>query len=349
MSRGPSRHAFWQPWRWSLLLTGLVLLGGCASDEPAGTESQPPTVAVFEVEYQEIETRRNWVGTLNPLQVLHVVAPEAGRVTDLKVQDGQRVERDQPLVRIDGTELSARHAVLRERREAVAEDLARWQRLAAADAAGSGEVEAARLRLLEVDEALAEVEQRMQATELSAPASGRVVGLSVREGSSSERGDLLLRIEPEDRLGLRLTVPASETRYFRDLERLRFDNGAELSAREVVTHQHDDLPRGFVAVDVVVSGEALDWPSELTLSYVATDNVLLVPWTAVARDEDRHWVAKLAGDPAEIRRTEVRTGRGRADGIEIIEGLSAGDRIVRHEPRAIGDGQTVQTRQDASE
>ncbi len=325
----------------AMLLSVLVLVGCDSEPSSASAAAETPTVAVFEVEAVNIETRRNWLGTLMPLQVLAVTAPESGRISDLLVSDGERVERGQELAFIDGPEFGARRDVLRARRAALAEDLQRWQRLAEADAAGPGEVEAARLRLLEIEEALAELEQRDEAARLTAPVSGRVIELAVREGSRTERGELLMRVEADDSLGLRLILPAAEIDYLAEPEKLSF-GPHDLEAATVVTYQRDGLPRGFLAADIRLRGELAQWPRELTVGYAAEEAALIVPWTAVARDGDRHWVARVSGEPPQIERVDVVTGRGRADGIEIIEGLERNDRIVRHEPRAFADGQSVQ-------
>ncbi len=328
------------------LFAGLSLIG-CQGDDTSSGATSLPEVAVVEVRPVVIETRRNWAGTLQPMQVLAVSASESGEIVELLIDDGEPVERGQPLARIDGPELSARRQVLRQRRDTVAEDLERWKRLAAVDAAGAGEVEAARLRLLEVEETLAELEEREKAAELRAPATGRVVGLDVATGSRVERGDVLMRVESVDSLGVRLVLPAAEAAYLEHSDRLRLEErtgNGELTVARIVTYRADELPRGFVAADLRVEGERVAWPRDVVLRYVDEDEGLVVPWTAVARDDDHHWVARVVGDPAEIERVEVSTGRGRADGIEIVEGLTAGDRILRHEPRAHQAGQRVRVR-----
>ncbi len=329
------------PGIWGLI--GMCLVTACSRD--AGQEetaSSPPPVDVVEVETTTLTTERSWSDALRPLRRLPLIAPTSGMIADLNVTEGRMVTKGDALVRVDDPELIARQTVLREREKLVTADWGRWQRLADADAAGPGEVEAAHLRVLEVREALAEVDARLARAALHAPVAGRVVGLTVSADAAVDAGDLLMHLEETASMGLRLRVPAVEAPYFSDLDKLSLrgtsDNGWPI-ARVVVAE--DPVEAGYLQVEVWIdSGE---WWSaeEVELLYTAERETVLVPWTAVARDDDQHWVAVVNGTPPTIERRQVVMGSGQATGVEVRTGLQAGELVLRFEPRAHPEGREV--------
>ncbi|MCC5807001.1 MAG: efflux RND transporter periplasmic adaptor subunit [Opitutales bacterium] len=329
-----------------VLPAALIILTGCggATAEPSGGSA--PRVDVIDVGVEKITTERGWAGILRPLRSVGVSAPEAGTIAELFVAEGDLVERGDRLVRMDGPELGARREVLAQRRGSLADELARWERLAAAEAAGPGEVEAARLRLLEVEEALAELEARMRAADLRAPVSGRVIALMVPADATVGAGEPLMRIEDANTSGLQLRVPAAEARYFASADHLQLamDDG-EIIAIERLIVTEDTLAPGFVAVEVRVASPGPVAPVKARLRHIVERNALLVPWTAVAREDDHHWVAVVRGDPPVIERRRVEIGAGRANGVEVRAGLEAGERVLRFEPRSQPEGREVAVHQ----
>ncbi len=332
----------WRPW---MAVLGLAAWAGCqeAPVDEGSRSDERPGVHVLELEPEPIELRRKWIGVLEPLKSVIVTAPEAGLISELAVADGERVSRDTLLVRMEGPELSARLEVLRQREASRREELARWERLAEADAAGPSEVEEARLRLLEVGEALAELEARLQAVVLRSPVSGKISGVSAAPGTRVAGGDILLRIDDEKSLGVRLRVPARERRYLEDFERLTLldEAGNEGRVRRVVAVHDETAARGFVTVELWVETVDAEWPSETTFFYAREREGLVVPWTAVAREDDYNWVALVTGEPSRIERRKVSLGSALAHGIEVAEGLEPGDRILRFEPRSQPEGREV--------
>ena len=324
------------------VLTVVTFLTGCNRTPDETSSEVIPRVDVFETAFEKISTERVWAGVLRPLRSVGVGAPEGGTIEELFVAEGELVERGDRLLRMDGPELSARLEVLQQRRRSLADDLARWERLATAEAAGPGEVETARLRLLEAEEALAELEARMRAVDLRAPVAGRVIALMVSADASVAAGEPLMRIEDANTRGLQLRVPASEARYFTSLDRLFLseDSGENLVIDRIIMTEDPEAP-GFVLVEIrVTSPGSLD-PVEARLRHITEQDALLVPWTAVAREGDHHWVAVVQGDPLSIERRRVEIGLGRANGVVVREGLEAGEYVLRFEPRSQPEGRRV--------
>ena len=301
-----------------------------------------PSVDVVEATSETFYTERQWMGMLRPLRALTLHASVAGTIMDLSVAEGEMVEEGEPLMRIVSPELQARKDWLLQHKEALERDVRRWEDLAEVQAAGIGEVEQARLRLLEVSETLAGVEARLASGHLHAPVAGRVVALRVVTNILVEQNEVLLKLEEHASMGMRVRIPAIESRYFRNMDQLSMESeNAAIGQIENIILTDDPLTDGYLQVEARVASNENAEPKEVTLRYRKSREAIVVPWPSVARDDDRHWVAVVQGDPPTIERRTVVIGSGRAAGVEVREGLEEGDKVLRFEPRSHPDGHEV--------
>jgi RND family efflux transporter MFP subunit len=324
------------------MILGLgLLVPGCGDDGGSGSpDDSPVRVAAHTVELGELEVRREWTGRLEPLRSVAVQAPRDGRVSTVLVRDGERVAAGAVLVRMTGPDLEGRRTALEERRGQLGADLERWERLARDGAATPGEVAEARLRLLQVREQFAELEALEESYVIRAPVPGRVYGSTSGPGALAPGGQVLMVVEDDESWGVRLSVPAWEAPLFEQREHLRLRDGPEVRTVRQVAFASDNAP-GFVRVDLYLEG-VMGGRRGIEVEYRTTEEVLLLPWTAVAGEGDRHWVAWIApGDPDRIERRTVELGRAHPRGVEVVSGIEAGDKVVRYEPRSHPEGRAV--------
>lgn len=335
----------------ALLLAVVILALSACSDDPAEEASDDdavqetrsaPLVAVETVHYEEIPEKRRWSGRLGPLAQRSARSPHRGTIVGLEVREGEWVERGQTLARIAGPAAGQRQAVHAERVRYLRQELERWERLAEADAAGPAEVNEARLKLLEAEQQKADLDAEISGEVIVAPASGRVIELLAANGVHVEGGDPLVLIDDDDNLGVQIVVAASETELFEDRDRfVVIDEGEELSVGDVT---YSDYPHpGFVTVQIQLEGVENDRRRQVEVRYERSDQALLVPWTAVASD-DEQWVAVVDAETGEVSRRAVQLGRAHQAGIEVLGGLDEGEQILRYEPRNHAEGDRVQAR-----
>ena len=362
--RGPDPdHPLGWSWRFGCVLLAIsaVVLAGCGtSDEEDPSPQAEPALEleVWTLETEALTESRRWTGRLESLRAIQVQSPGPARVASVEVRDGDRVSQGDLLMRLAAPGPEARRGVLAQRLEHLEEELARWRRLAEAGAAGPAEVSEALLRSLEVREELEAADAVLEGHLVRAPASGQVASIAVGVGAEVQGGAPLLRVDDADTRGVRITVAARETAFLEATEHLRLrDDGGTSFEVERVAYTPAEHP-GFVSAELYLrrveatdaeGTEAIaangDRPGQVDVTYEATDQVLLVPWTAVASDGDGHWVALLTGDPSRIERRFVELGRAHSAGIEVLSGLSEGDRVVRYEPRAHPEGREVRSRE----
>ncbi len=330
-----------------LLILVMLLLTACGRGSvstPTGTSgaSETARVQVVTLEPMEFEVRRYWSGQLQPLRSRVLNAPRNGEVDFLAVREGDRVNRGELLVGIASAEIEARRPVLENRQARLAEQLQRWERMVEREAAGQADVTEALIRMLEVSEALAELEATLETLSVRAPVSGWVNATFVERGSKVAEGQSLMALDDDDALGVRLVVPARDTAFLAATEHLHFESDADESLVLDRIVYGDSDRRGFAVVDLYLAGAADNRRMHVDVVYERREEALVVPWTAVARTGGATWVARVSSDdPARIERREVSLGRAHEAGVEVVDGLSAGDRVVRYEPRAHPEGAQV--------
>lgn len=336
----------------AIVAMAMALALVACSSEP---ESSPATgdeganstveVEVESVTEESVTQRRRWSGQLKALNAYAVKAAHRGVVQGLEVREGDRVEAGQVVARLSGPAAGERRAVLGERVDHLREELQRWERLSEGGAAGPAEVNEAKLRLLDAQQERAELDSEFAGDVIRAPVAGRVRIQSVAARGNVSAGDELFIIDDDDAVGLEINLAASETVHLEQSHNIvaRDGDGEEYPIDRVV--YSDDQHPGFVTARIYLDDVEDDRRRQVEVIYEAREDVLIVPWTAVAVDDERRWVAVVDPDTAEIERRSVELGRAHQAGIEVIDGLEGGEVVVRYEPRNHPAGTPVTARE----
>jgi RND family efflux transporter MFP subunit len=219
-----------------------------------------------------------------------------------------------------------------------------------AEASAGADMAEARIRAASsrIAEARAEVLQAdtvLEYARVTAPFAGRVIERHVDPGVLASPGVLLLTVEQDS--GLRVEVPVEETRAGQLVvgqaalvEVDAAQRGFEGSISEVVPAV-DSAARSFVVkVDLPTDDPQLR-PGMFArvLFPVGSRERLSVPASAVSArgSVDRVFVV----ENAEARLRMVSVGEQRAGQVEILAGLSSGERIVLAPPSELRDGTLV--------
>ncbi len=340
---------------WAALasLALVAFLAACGTDAPpqvTGERATPVAAIVMELR-DDVEDRR-WAGTLAPLRIHPLEAPVAGRVVSVAVADGATITQGAAILQMEGLDQEARFGHLVDREARLREELERWRELAAAGAAGPGEVVAAELRHSEAAEALAGLQATREGLSLQAGVAGRVVNLQAAPGMMVAAGQPLAEVEERASWGVRIRVSAPEARFFSEAELLELElaPGTGLPVARIV--QAPDPQPGFVQVDLYPELDGLPTSGGVTVRYRSSLQIMVVPWTSVATDGTRPWVAVAAPDPGSdgyrIERRTVELGEAMADGVQVLEGIEPGEWVLRYEPRSHPEGRLVEPRNNAA-
>lgn len=301
-------------------------------------------------------------GSLAPLTEATVKAKVAGELVAVTVREGESVQQGQLLARIDLTEVQARVAARQADVEAAKAQLVwaeknRGTQKALLDKAfisqnafdniqSNHDVAAARLRAAEAD--LVAARKAMGDAVLSAPFSGIVSQRHAQPGERVALDARVVSIVDLSRLQLEAAVPPAaigqvkvgQTMNFRvegfgerefagRIERI--NPSATAGTRSISVYAAIDNREGLLRGGMFAQGA-------LTLSRL--DDALAVPASAVREEIGQTFVYAI--EDGLIKRKNVKVGAPDAAGrVQVLEGLAAGDRIVRVNLGSLREGVTA--------
>ncbi len=331
---------------------GVDKKGGDKKDE---VEEQPTPVVVGTVERGAIVATISSASTIEAERQVTVHAESTGRLVDMTVEEGDLVKKGQLLARIrfdaQANSLVRANTSLDKARA----DLARAEQLFADRVIGEEEVLRARntLDIAQLD--LSDRSREMRNTKITAPFTGTITQRKVTEGAFVNNGAELFTIVDFSTLVARVFVPEKE------LDRIQVGQAAAVVGKAARGRKGEgkvqriaptiDATSGTVKVTVSLppdlAGPQAFLPgmyAEVTMTTDRRSDVILVPKSALVRDEEQAYVFTIEGDPAtgfKAKRLRVETGLGDADRIELVKGLAAGEPVILAGQTGLKDGSKV--------
>ncbi len=329
--------ALWRPWREA------APPGPSGAPVPVARSAAGLTTVVIETRTVEAVTEA--VGTVRASLSATVSSKATGRVADLRVRSGDRVERGQVLLVVAGEETGARvdqaRAALEAAEAALADaerELARMRRLVAEQIIARRELEAAearaqvaRARVREARSAVSEASALAGDLVVRAPMTGVVAETLVDVGDLAAPGRPLLTVYDPTRLRLEAPVRESLARRLAPGQSVRVvvdAIGAEVDGTvEVVVPEADPAARSFLVKAALPRVPGL-YPGMFgRLRFpTGTVEILAVPRRAVRPVGQLETVDVVEDDV--VRTRQVRLGRSYGDLVEVLAGLSPGERVV---------------------
>jgi membrane fusion protein (multidrug efflux system) len=330
-----------------------------AEQKPAAAVAEFLQNDLYIVEPGALERSLPLTGSLMPLTEATVKAKVAGELVAVAVREGESVKQGQMLARIDLTEVGAKVAA-READVAAAKAQLVWaeknrnQQKALLDKSfisqsafdniqSNFDVAVAKLRAADAELVVARKSQGDAV--LVAPFSGIV---SMRHAQPGERVALdakVISVVDLSRLQLEASVPPAaigqvkvgqpmnfrvegfgEREFAGHIERI--NPAATAGSRSISIYAVIDNREGLLRGGMFAQGA-------LTLSRV--DNALAVPASAVREEIGQTFVYTI--DDGMVKRRNVKVGEPDATGrVQVLDGLAAGDRIVRANLGSLREG-----------
>ena len=326
-----------------LLFAAACLLGTAseAADPP------PPGVIVAPVRLVEFSDRIEAIGTLAADESVELTATVTETISAIHFDDGDRVEKDQVLVEMTSQE---EHAQLEEASATVNEAYRQYQRIKPLANEGTAaksllderkrEWETARARLAGIESLLAD---RL----IKAPFAG-VVGLrDLSVGALVQPGDLITTLD-DDRV-MKLEFPVSAA-YLEGLQpglevmaSSRAFRGRRFSGSiKSVDSRIDPVTRSIRVRALLPNPERLLKPGMLMHVELQENprEALVVPEEALQPLGEQQFVFIVGAGNTVVKR-EVTIGGRRPGQVEVLEGLTGGDRVITHGHARATPGQTV--------
>ncbi len=355
--------------KWIKLAMVAVIAMACQTEEPAveRVDPDPVTVRTTTVVKAAVPLTITAVGSAVPFARATSGTKLLGRVVEVRVKEGDRVSKGDLLVRIEDRDLTAKR---QQATSAVSEAKA---------VLGNAKANAVRLRNLykeravskqRLDEvemglsraeagvsaaegALAEVEANLRYSSIRSSMTGVVVAKFIQTGDMAAPGVPLIAVEQQNPMKVTVEVSEQDLAFIRVQSEVRVEIDATgesgetaLTGRvETIVPSGDPSSRTFQVKVLIDNTDGAIRSGMFARVYFPKGERegLLIPVDAIVREGQLEGVYLIRDGRARLR--WVRLGRVYQDRVEVISGLSAGDRIVQS-PDRVADGVRVEVGSD---
>ena len=318
-----------------ILCVAALLWWWLSRPEPEVTQRPRPPVPVTAIAAQAtpFQDEASALGTLRAWESVDISASVSQIVSEIRFEDGQQVAKGDVLALL---KQGAEQATLRELQASLADaqrEVRRLENLARKNQVAQTELDKARTEEQVTRHKIEAVEARISDRTIVAPFSG-VLGLrQISEGALVTPGQRLTNLDDISRMRLDFSIPATLLGFLVPGQEVlaltpAFNRAFEGSI-SAIDSRVDPVSRSISARAIIDNPEHLLRPGLLMEVTVLgrQRQALLIPEESLLSRSTEHYVWKLVGD--EALRTPVRIG-GRVPGwVEIVEGLAAGDLVVR--------------------
>ena len=274
------------------------------------------------------------VGSLESPQSTLVSAEISGRIAELDVPEGRRVEKGHLLARIDDSETRARLQVARARYENARERLDRMESLRNERVIAQQNLDDASAELRAAQGEFEAAQTLQDKTSIRAPFAG-IVGLrQANPGAYVNVGAPIVRITQLDALDLRFSLPE---KYATEVAVGQVVVGATAGCAEhfegevSAVEPFVDPVNRVISVQARISNEkgklrpGMSIAVQLEIEHI--ENALLVPTEALIQQGKSRKVYTVSDDGTPVSH-DVKIGYIGAEMVQILDGLSAGDIVV---------------------
>jgi membrane fusion protein (multidrug efflux system) len=315
-------------------------------DEQKKKEEAVP-VEVAELGTGPIETVLRFSSNLEAEEQVEVYSEAKRRITELLVEEGDRVDSNQVLIRLQDEEQRSALAKAKTQLEQAQREYDRQHRLFEQELISEQVYNDAKYDLEQKQIALEDAERELSYTEVRAPIAGTVTSRKVNLGDQLQIGQHVFDIVDFDSIVARVYVPEKH------LAELRPGLPARLSVQTSASGGYEgrvkrispivDPKSGTVKVTIDVGGQRGLRPGmyvDVDLIVAQRESALLVPKRAVVYDNDQMYVYRV-DEERRAERVFIEAAQTDKYYVQPREGLNEGDRVVVAGQAGLKDGALV--------
>jgi membrane fusion protein (multidrug efflux system) len=350
-------------------LTAIVVASiiGCGDSAQQGAMEMPPMpVEAAEVVRETMIDQFTAVGTLNAVDAVEVAAEIDGRIVALPFREGEAIREGDLIAQLDDEQLRAE----RDRAEAIRDQrrlsLGRTKSIVNQGAGSKQDLDDAMAAFKVADAELALAEARLSKTRITAPFTGIVGARQVNMGEFVRPGKVITNLAQIDELRATFTAPERFLSYLRQGAALSVSSPAVADKKleghiEVIEPIVDPMTRSVDIVAHVSNTDRLFRPGvSASISVVLSqrDSALVIPSESIFAEGSQLLVFIINADGSVVK-TPIKTGSRSSDLVEVIDGLEAGQQVVKSGHQKLFPGARVmavnaqtasaQTRTDATD
>ena len=330
------------------LLPLLLLLTACDQVKQTTPRQQTTTpVEVATVSRSPLIAHRIVTGSLQAVSTVRVFNEEEGRVVDLPYYQGDAVEKDAVLARIDDTLIQAELKKAKANLKQAKVDVKRINSLYRKKLASEDELARAKTILETTSAEVSLLKTRLAHTRIKAPFSG-VISERLKETGDvvPVHSHILTIYDPSE---IKIVVPVSELLLSNintnDTVQVRIDALGEeqypATVKRIFPTIDPQTRKGQMEVQFATIPDGAR-PGQLCRVTINTQTTPRrnVPFAAIRHDSQGEFVYRLTPDNT-VESVRVQTGILLGNQMEILEGIEVNDRIVVKGFIGLRDGKKV--------
>lgn len=332
-----------------LLMAALMALSAqlALAQGPPGRDSGPPGVVVAVASEQDFPLAVEALGNASANEAVEIRPEITAKLMKIRFREGQEVEAGDILAELENVEPLADRAAAQATLVEIDAQYNRLQQLYKTQAVSESQLQQLEAQREAARAALAAADARLQDTVIRAPFAGRLGLRRVSVGSLVTPNTVITTLDDTSSIKLDFDVP--------ELFISRVEPGLFIIARSAawsgvefygivtsVDSRVDPVTRTVTVRSEIPNPEGrlrAGMFLTVTLLKEVTD-ALLVPEAALVPDRSTQSVF-VVGEGDVVEKRVVRTGRRRPGQVEIVEGLSPGERVIVQGTQKAREGQAV--------
>jgi len=312
-----------------------------------------PLITTYRVDYEVFTHYLELQGSVTTKDLLVIYPEYSGILTDVYVTDGQKVKKGQVLARIDDGGLSQQLAQLKIQAELSKTTFERQQRLWDQKIGSEMQYLQAKSNYESQAQAIAQLEQQVAKTIVTAPFSGTIDDVMSERGSVVTPGQTpLMRIVSLENMYIVTDVPEKYVSNIKTNKKVLVDFPILNKQMESKIRQVGDFidpnNRTFKVEITVPDNDSSIKPNltaKLNINDYTNPEALLIPQSVISENasgEQYIYIVKdKQGEEAVAEKITIQTGLTQGDVIEVLKGLESGTEIILEGARSVNDGQQV--------
>ncbi len=342
----------------ALALVAAIGLSACSdTTDHQNSEAMTATATTFRLNATDVPVRYVTSGTVTSDHRVVISSRLSGYIREMKVREGDKVQKGQVLVRVDPVD--AKQALIQARADMAdaQADLRRYNELLKAGAVTDQQADKVRLRFKVAQSQVEQARNQLSYAEVRSPVAGVVVEKRLSSGDLAAPGIAILTIE--DPASLLVETYVSEKFVSHIREGAAVDIGVPATkqtykgAVRQVVQAADPVSHQFLVKAALPAAEAIH-PGMYaeTGFHVGLRKALLIPLAAVTARSGLHG-AYVLDHKGIAHYRQVRLGNEMAGQyvgmVEVLAGLHAGDVIAWQGTPALRTGYRVISRSEQQE
>lgn len=311
-------------------------------------KSDAISVQLTQPETGKIDKSFTAQGNFEPLQSLSLMSETTGQIQKIFKRKGDKVRAGEVLIQVEANTMNADLQTSQANYEKAKRDLGRFENLAAGEAITKRQLEDARMAVQTTQSQLVAARQRAAKTRITAPISGEINEIYVEVGSYLGVATKLYDIVNVSSLKLNVKVDESQVLLINkgDKVNVKADaSGAQTYPGTVtaIAAQADNSLKYDVEIEVKnPEKNSLRAGMYGTASFEIADtrDALLIPREAIVGSIQDPSVFVVQNGIAKLKK--IKIGTVTQDKVEVKEGLTAGEQVVKTGQINLRDGLKVE-------